>query len=203
MSKILTIGTFDILHFGHISFLQRCNQLLFTSPVEFVVGVNTDAFASTFKPAPIFNFYERIFALQQLGYKVVPNDSPGRELIESGNPDILIAGSDWADRNYLDQIDCTSQWLDEHNVTLLFLPRVHGLAMATSEIKQRILSRHDKRVCTTHDVFGDHDSGLVPCVWEQALERREATPEDAAQWIRQVPHPQDAWMDKIAWRNTL
>lgn len=129
--SVLTIGTFDVLHYGHLDLLNICRSL-----GALTVGVNTDSFVETFKPPTIMSFAERCLTLKQAGYDIKPNNGPGRELIEEVHPDILAVGSDWATKDYYSQIDVTQRWLDDEGIMLLYVPR--KLKMSTTEIKRRI-----------------------------------------------------------------
>jgi cytidyltransferase-like protein len=131
MSKVLTIGTFDPLHYGHIDLLGRCSGM-----GSLTVGVNSDEFVKTFKAAPIMNQGERSLAIMGLGYPTVLNHSAGKELIEHVRPDILAVGSDWARKDYLKQIGVTQDWLDSMNIILAYIPR--RLDISSTEIKRRI-----------------------------------------------------------------
>jgi cytidyltransferase-like protein len=132
-TRVLTIGTFDILHFGHVAFLQQCARL----GTELIVGVNTDEFAESFKRAPVMTLAERMFALEQIGYRVHANTSAGRALIEVVEPDVLAVGSDWARKDYYAQTDTSRQWLDDHRIILAYVPYVQAMPMSTSEILRR------------------------------------------------------------------
>jgi cytidyltransferase-like protein len=133
---VLTIGTFDILHFGHVGFLYQCARL----GTELLVGVNTDRFVKEFKPAPVMTQDERGHALRQLGHTVHLNDGPGRGLTEVTAPDVLAIGSDWARKDYLAQIGVTQDWLDERRIVLAYVPYVQDMPVSTSEIRRRVLA---------------------------------------------------------------
>lgn len=130
---VLTIGTFDLLHYGHIDFLKRCERM-----GRLIVGVNSDRFVQAFKPKAVMDQDERMYAMQQRWYEVKLNDGPGKELIETVDPDILAVGSDWARKDYLKQIGVDQDWLDEHNITLAYVPYVQARPISTTEIKRRI-----------------------------------------------------------------
>jgi cytidyltransferase-like protein len=132
--RVLTIGTFDVLHFGHIAFLRECARL----GDELLVGVNTDRFVRAFKPDPVMTQDERTHALAQLGYATWLNDGPGRDLIEDTRPAVLAVGSDWARKDYYAQLTVDQDWLDERRVILAYVPYVLGPPMSTSEIRRRI-----------------------------------------------------------------
>ena len=134
---VLTIGTFDVLHFGHVAFLRQCARL----GTDLVVGVNTDRFVTCFKPAPVMDQAERVHALRQLGFAARLNDGPGRDLIDSVRPDVLAIGSDYARKDYYAQIDVDQDWLDERKVILAYVPYVQEMPISTTEIRRRIAER--------------------------------------------------------------
>jgi cytidyltransferase-like protein len=128
------MGTFDLLHWGHIEFLKQCQTL---AP-ELVVGVNSDEFVETFKPKPVMSTKERIHYLTQLGYVAAWNKSSGKEFLEYWKPQILATGTDWARKDYLKQIGCTQDWLDEQGIILAYIPYVQTMPISSTEIKRRI-----------------------------------------------------------------
>jgi cytidyltransferase-like protein len=135
---VLTIGTFDILHFGHVAFLQQCAAL----GDRLVVGINTDRFVREFKPAPIMSERERILALHLLGYETRLNDSAGKEMVAEFHPDVLAIGTDWAPgrgKDYLAQVGVTQDWLDAQGVILAWVPYRQSLSISTTEIRRRVL----------------------------------------------------------------
>ena len=136
-TRVLTIGTFDLLHHGHIAFLHQCARL----GTELHVGVNTDRFTSQFKPPPVMTEDERAHALRQLGYRVMLNDGPGRDLIEDRGPDVLAVGSDWARKDYLAQVGVDQDWLDQRRIILAYVPYVQKMAVSTTDIKRRVLEQ--------------------------------------------------------------
>lgn len=135
-NNVLTIGTWDIPHWGHIDFLNQCATL-----GAVTVGVNSDEFAGSFKEQPIMSEEERMYAITQLGYAAILNQSAGRELIETVAPDVLAVGTDWARKDYLKQIDVTQDWLDEHRIILAYIPYLQRFPISSSEIKRRVRER--------------------------------------------------------------
>jgi cytidyltransferase-like protein len=131
--KVLTLGTFDILHFGQVAFLGQCGKL----GTSLLIGVNTDRFTAEFKRVPVMTQAERVHALEQLGYDVTLNDGPGRELIDKVRPDVLAVGSDWARKPYYHQIGVTQDWLDMRRIIVAYVPYDQGMPMSTSEIIRR------------------------------------------------------------------
>jgi cytidyltransferase-like protein len=139
---VLTLGTFDLLHYGHVAFLRECAKL----GDRLVVGVNTDRFVREFKPAPVMDVDERIHGIELLGYETRLNDSAGRELIRSVRPQVLAEGTDWAPgrgKDWLAQIGCTQDWLDEQHIIVAWVPYVQYRPISTTEIRRRVLEAHD------------------------------------------------------------
>lgn len=138
MTTALTIGTFDTPHLGHGYLFRFCETLA----DRVVVGVNTDRFVQEYKKfAPLYRTAERMSMIAQMGYEVVENDSAGRDLIEKVRPDLLVIGSDWLRKDYLAQIDMTSEDFDRLRIALVFMPNIDGVS--SSEIKRRA------RLCDT------------------------------------------------------
>jgi D-beta-D-heptose 7-phosphate kinase/D-beta-D-heptose 1-phosphate adenosyltransferase len=93
---VFTNGCFDILHYGHVKYLQDAKKL-----GDFlVIGVNSDASVRRLKgkSRPIIPAKDRLRTLAALGcvdfLVSFPQDTP-RELIKSLQPDILVKGADW------------------------------------------------------------------------------------------------------------
>jgi cytidyltransferase-like protein len=124
--RVLTIGTFDLLHCGHIRLFRRA--ALFG---ELHVGVNSDRFVEAYKERPTADAFEvrceRVAAVRSV-YEVHENDGPGVDLIRALMPDVLAIGSDWLDRPYLEQIGTTVEELVALDVSVLFLPRTPGIS---------------------------------------------------------------------------
>jgi len=137
MNKVLyTGGTFDLFHYGHVNFLKKCHSIC----NNVVVALNTDEFIYQYKSKSILTYAEREASLLECKYvsKVVPNvfGQDSKPTILSVNPDIIAVGDDWCHKDYYSQMDFTQEWLDNHNVTLVYIPYTKGIS--TTEIKARI-----------------------------------------------------------------
>lgn len=133
MSRLLTIGTFDIPHAGHAAFLRHCEKFA----DEVLVGVNSDAFVARYKgTAPVFDWYERADLIAELGYVVHENNGPGRGLIEQLRPNVIAIGSDWARRDYYAQIATPLEYFEENGITLVYIPYTTGIS--TTILKERL-----------------------------------------------------------------
>ena len=52
------------------------------------------------------------------------------------NPDYIVVGSDWANKDYYSQMNFTQEWLDERNIGLIYIP--YSKDISSSQIKNRI-----------------------------------------------------------------
>lgn len=138
--RVYTGGTFDIPHFGHARFLERCAQF-----GSVTVALNTDAFIEVYKQkTPIFTYEERKAILELSPYvdNVVENfgGADSKPAIELVRPDLIIVGSDWARRDYHRQMGFTQDWLDARGIGLLYIPYTQNIS--SSEIIRRIGDRN-------------------------------------------------------------
>jgi glycerol-3-phosphate cytidylyltransferase len=138
---VYTGGTFDLPHSGHVRFLQKCAQL-----GEVYVALNTDEFIEKYKgKPPVMSYAERKAVLEE--YKsvtyVIPNEG-GQDSTLAINrvcPDIIAIGSDWARKDYYKQMAFTQDWLDENEISLIYIPYTQGIS--TTELKKRLRDRMD------------------------------------------------------------
>lgn len=126
MKRVLTYGTFDLLHHGHIRILQRAKNL-----GDFlVVAISTDEFNAG-KGKESFHDYEtRKEIVEAIRYVdlVIPEENWEQKLddVKKYDIDIVVMGDDWADSDRFD-------YLKEH-CELVFLPRTDGIS--TTAIKE-------------------------------------------------------------------
>ncbi len=123
--SVLTLGTFDLLHYGHLNVLNRAKKL-----GSLTVGVNSDRFASSYKARPFLDEDTRCKTIAALEFvdEVFLNDGPGAELIREVLPDYLVVGNDWLDNNYLEQIQIGRKELCLLGVSIVFVPRTPGVS---------------------------------------------------------------------------
>jgi D-beta-D-heptose 7-phosphate kinase/D-beta-D-heptose 1-phosphate adenosyltransferase len=94
---VFTNGVFDLLHPGHVRYLQQARAL----GDALIVGVNSDRSVRAIKgpSRPINAEAERaevLSALACVDAVVVFDEQTPRDLIASVQPDILVKGADWA-----------------------------------------------------------------------------------------------------------
>ncbi|MGH7394346.1 MAG: D-glycero-beta-D-manno-heptose 1-phosphate adenylyltransferase [Candidatus Methylomirabilales bacterium] len=136
---VFTNGCFDLLHRGHVRYLDAAHALGDT----LVVGVNTDASVRAVKGAgrPIVPAAERAEVLAALAAVdlVVLFDEPDPDaLITALQPDVLVKGADWAP----DQI-IGRQVVEGRGGVVKSIPLTPGAS--TSDLIARILERRRPR----------------------------------------------------------
>lgn len=128
MSTVLTMGTFDTLHPGHVHLFEVCARM--AGPDGKVVAtVNTDRFVSEYKgrpPAQSETDRRRmVTALRSVSDVYLLDQHDAKPMIEMVKPDFLVIGVDWAPpKDYHAQLQVTPDWLDERGIALLFLDRL-------------------------------------------------------------------------------
>ena len=129
---VLTYGTFDLFHIGHLNILKRLREY----GDRLIVGVSTDEFNAIKGKKPVVPFEQRLEIVQSIRYVdlAIPEDrwAQKREDIATYDVDILGMGADWEGK-FDDLADV---------VELVYLPRTDGIS--TTEMK-RILSAFDER----------------------------------------------------------
>lgn len=125
MKRVLTYGTFDLLHYGHIRLLQRAKAL----GDYLIVALSTDEF-NAIKGKQAYHSYEaRKQMLEAIRYVdlVIPEDSWEQKTadVQRYFVDVTVMGSDWAGSNRF-------EYLKEH-CEVVYLDRTEGVS--TSKIK--------------------------------------------------------------------
>jgi glycerol-3-phosphate cytidylyltransferase len=96
MKRIITYGTFDLLHYGHINLLRRAKEL----GDYLIVALSEDEFNENCKNKKCyFSYEERKHLLEAIRYVdlVVPEKSWNQKVhdIQLYQVDILVMGDDW------------------------------------------------------------------------------------------------------------
>jgi D-beta-D-heptose 7-phosphate kinase/D-beta-D-heptose 1-phosphate adenosyltransferase len=132
---VFTNGCFDLLHPGHISYLEKARTL----GDRLIVGLNSDESVKRLKGSgrPVNNQQDRarlLAALQCVDAVVVfEEDAPAR-LIEEVKPDILVKGGDYS----LDQVVGAS-YVQSYGGRVEILPYVPGYS--SSNILEKLKHR--------------------------------------------------------------
>lgn len=141
MSIVYTGGTFDLFHAGHVNLLKRCRDIAGPNG-KVIVSLNDTEFIIKYKgKPPVCNTEERKAVLESCKYvdEVIINVGgyDSTIAIESVNPDYIVVGSDMARMNYYERMNFTQDWLDERNISLVYVPYTH--AISSTKIKDRVL----------------------------------------------------------------
>ncbi len=93
---VFTNGCFDILHLGHIRYLEQAKAL----GDKLVVALNSDASVRKLKgeSRPIFSEQTRanlVAALECVDYVIIFSQATPLVLIKALKPDVLVKGGDW------------------------------------------------------------------------------------------------------------
>ncbi|WP_420146609.1 D-glycero-beta-D-manno-heptose 1-phosphate adenylyltransferase [Spirosoma sp.] len=93
---VFTNGCFDIVHLGHIDYLEKARHL----GDRLILGLNTDASVSCIKGPlrPVVNEYARarlMAALEFVDAVTLFGEPTPLELIEAVRPDVLVKGNDY------------------------------------------------------------------------------------------------------------
>lgn len=137
---VYTGGTFDLFHAGHVNFLRRCKEIA-GELGSVVVSLNTDEFIKEYKgKPPIVSFSDRMAVLKACQYvdQVIANSggADSKPTILQVQPNIIAIGTDWARKDYYKQMQFTQDWLDEKNISLIYIPYTKGIS--STEIKTRL-----------------------------------------------------------------
>lgn len=119
MKKVITYGTYDLLHEGHINLLRRAKEL----GDYLIVGVTSDSFdRGRGKLNVRNNVLERVEAVKATGYadEIIIEDYLGQKIddIQRYDVDIFAIGSDWVGK---------FDYLNEY-CKVVYLPRTEGIS---------------------------------------------------------------------------
>jgi len=119
MKKVITYGTYDLLHQGHINLLRRAKEL----GDYLIVGVTSDSFDKGRGKLNVRNnVLERVEAVKKTGYadEIIIEDYLGQKIddIQRYDVDIFAIGSDWVGK---------FDYLNEY-CKVVYLPRTEGVS---------------------------------------------------------------------------
>lgn len=132
MRTVITFGTFDVLHIGHINILKRAKEY----GDRLIVGVSSDALNFSKKQRfPYYTEFDRTTIISSLSFvdEVFIEESLELkgEYIKKYNADILIMGNDWEGRFDMFNNLCEVK----------YLPRTEGIS--TTELIAQIRATPD------------------------------------------------------------
>lgn len=123
MKKVITYGTFDLLHTGHINLLRRAKEY----GDYLIVAISSDAFNEMKHKTAYYNFEQRKVILEAIRYvdKVIPENTWEQKVddIQKYDIDVFVMGDDWKGK-----FDYLSEYCE-----VVYLPRTVGIS--TTKIK--------------------------------------------------------------------
>lgn len=175
MKKVITYGTYDLLHQGHVNLLRRAKEL----GDYLIVGVTNDSFDRERGKLNVRNnVLERVEAVKSTGLAdmIIIEDYMGQKIddIQKYDVDIFAIGSDWEGRfDYLNEF-----------CKVVYLPRTEGISstalrqesetyvkigvVGCGRIAERFVPETDKvdaaNVCAFYDVERKAAEGLAASV---------------------------------------
>ena len=128
-----TNGCFDLIHAGHVSYLQKAKgngRLL-------IVGLNSDRSVERIKGAnrPIQNQQNRaavLAALECVDYVTIFSEDTPYKLIDALRPDVLIKGADWKGKEVVGR-----EVVEANGGKVEFIKYIEG--QSTSQIMDKII----------------------------------------------------------------
>ncbi|MBC1290057.1 glycerol-3-phosphate cytidylyltransferase [Listeria welshimeri] len=126
MKKVITYGTFDLLHWGHIHLLKRAKAL----GDYLIVAISSDEF-NRIKHKEAYHSYEhRKLIIEAIRYvdEVIPENNweQKKQDIEKYGIDVFVMGDDWeGEFDFLKNV-----------CEVVYLPRTEGIS--TSQIKDEL-----------------------------------------------------------------
>lgn len=124
MKKIITYGTFDLLHYGHINILKKAKEL----GDYLIVALSTNKFNETKGKNCYFPYEERKKLLESIRYVdlVIPENSWDQKIndVKEFKIDIFVIGDDWKGK-----FDFLKEFCE-----VIYLPRTPEIS--TSKIKK-------------------------------------------------------------------
>ncbi|MEW5323159.1 glycerol-3-phosphate cytidylyltransferase [Geobacillus thermoleovorans] len=130
MKKVITYGTFDLLHWGHINLLKRAKEL----GDYLIVALSTDEFNRQKNKISYYTYEQRKMMLEAIRYvdKVIPETCWEQKIhdVQEYGIDIFVMGDDWKGR-----FDFLKPYCQ-----VIYLPRTVGIS--TTKIKEDLMVRN-------------------------------------------------------------
>ncbi|WHX26069.1 glycerol-3-phosphate cytidylyltransferase [Virgibacillus halodenitrificans] len=131
MKKVITYGTFDIIHTGHINLLQRAKEY----GDYLIVALSSDAFNAMKGKKSYYTYEQRKAILEAVSYvdQVIPENTweQKAEDVEKYAVDVFVMGDDWKGK-----FDFLASYCE-----VVYLPRTIGIS--TTKIKTDLNQSND------------------------------------------------------------
>ena len=133
---VYTVGTFDLLHVGHLALLNRCRTL-----VDVVaVGVASDEVVNLYKPnVPVIPLNQRIEMLEALQCVDIVRPYYNLEYVSGCkelNADIFVIGEDWGRQPHNLDVETYLEAAGKQIIQIRYNPRT-----SSTRIKQTVIAQ--------------------------------------------------------------
>ena len=136
---VYTVGTFDLLHVGHLALLNQCKLLGNT----LVVGVASDAVVNMYKPnVPVVPLEQRVEMLEALSCVDIVRPYYQLEYVsgcKEVDVDIFVVGEDWGKRQHNLDVNNYLRKIGKEIVKVTYNPRT-----SSTKIKKIVLAQSQK-----------------------------------------------------------
>ena len=126
---VLTYGTFDVFHYGHLQILKRAKAL----GDYLIVGVSTDQFNKIKGKTCTYPDHERMAIVEAIKYvdEVIPEEKWDQKIrdVQDHKVDVFVMGDDWAGK-----FDFLQDYCD-----VVYLPRTKNIS--STKVKEKIVSQ--------------------------------------------------------------
>ena len=132
MKTVLTVGVFDLLHWGHFELFRRAKELA-GADSKLVVAVQRDEYVTKYKPSAnlVYDWDKRVSMIRALRYvdKVVPYGDID-ESIKTIDFDVFAIGGDQVHSGFQKAVE----WCEENGKRVVRLSRTEGIC--SSQLRQ-------------------------------------------------------------------
>lgn len=129
LKRVITYGTYDLLHYGHIELLRRAREM----GDYLIVALSTDEFNRIKNKKSYYNYEQRKMMLESIRYVdlVIPEDDWGQKErdVERYDVDTFVMGHDWEGEFDFLKDKCE----------VIYLKRTEGIS--TTQIKKELYGK--------------------------------------------------------------
>ncbi|MGX0852722.1 glycerol-3-phosphate cytidylyltransferase [Staphylococcus epidermidis] len=132
MKRVITYGTYDLLHYGHIELLRRACEM----GDYLIVALSTDEFNQIKNKKSYYDYEQRKMMLESIRYVdlVIPEEGWGQKEkdVDRFDVDVFVMGHDWEGEFDFLKDKCE----------VIYLNRTEGIS--TTKIKQELYGKDTK-----------------------------------------------------------
>lgn len=137
MKTVITYGTFDLFHIGHVNLLKRAKEFA----DKLIVGISTDEFNQIKGKTTLVPFEHRAAVVASCRYvdQVIAESSWEQKVmdIKQFGIDIFVIGDDWQGK--FDELRAFCE--------VRYLPRTRNISSSSIKQTMQVLAQLDKELC--------------------------------------------------------